>query len=278
MNSMYKVIGAMLIISMACGWATATLSGDFILNEQINRPNNYVYTDNAGLSGWDKMSHQMSATANTFDSISQVSLLDVPTAFSYAPRATGTETVQLNFIKDGHSADPIVGETNAFDITVGSVSNAIVPIFDAHGNLVDPNNPTVIMNPAVINERYDKMQYSTGGSAGTFDSSGNLVIDDGSRQVFSQLLSSQDDYIHVTGYDSAGCLTNPPTITSWTDVIIPGTPGTSESQAYRQFNWQDARGWTPVGGVYIGGVNQGVWNINNVFTYSMYPIEFNKDK
>jgi len=105
------------------------------------------------------------------------------------------------------------------------------------------------------------MKYNIGGSAGS----------DGSRFVTSQILSSQDDYIHARGWDSAG--NEWPVETSFTDVIIPGIPGTDESQAYRQFNWQDSRGWKPV----VGDAN-GAWDISNLIDYKLYEIPFNVGK
>jgi hypothetical protein len=170
------------------------------------------------------------------------------------PEEKSHETVQMNFFKNGQTVDPLVGETIDSDITVGAVGTTTVPTFDATGNIPQ----------AAIDERYDIMHYTMGGSAGTPTvTNGALsgIANDGSRQVFSQILSSQDDYIHAQGFDSAGNVYAVPT--SYTDVVIPGTPGTSESQAYRQFNWKS------------DGTDNGVWNINNMVQYQVYPIQFN---
>ena len=113
--------------------------------------------------------------------------LDVPS--NAAPEETSHETVQMNFVKNGQTVDPLVGETIDSDITVGAVGTTTVPTFTSTGDITaDPN------------ERYDIMHYTMGGSAGTpVISNGALssITNDGSRQVFSQILSSQDDYIHA---------------------------------------------------------------------------------
>jgi hypothetical protein len=204
------------------------------------------------------------ATAGTFDSTSMFKTLDVPTSFSGAPEETSHETVTLNFVKNGQTVDPLVGETIDSDITVGAVGTSVVPTFDSNGNIP----------AAAVDERYDIMHYTIGGSAGTpVITNGALtgITNDGSRQVFSQIMSSQDDYIHAQGFDSAGNVYAVPT--SYTDVVIPGHPNTDESQAYRQFNWQDTRSWKPV-----NGDANGVWDINNIIQYQIYPIQFNVGK
>ena len=233
------------IILAAVGMASA-MSGDIQFSEQINRPGNYAYSDSATMTGWNSWSHSMSATAGTFDSISQFKTLDVPC--NAAPEEKSHEAITLNFVKNGQSVDPLVGETIDSDITVGAVGTSTVPTFSATGAIPQ----------AAIDERYDIMHYTMGGSAGTYDNTGTLIPggNDGSRQVFSQIMSSQDDFIQATGYDSAGNLN--PVMTSYTQATIPGTPGTDESQAYRQFNWIDARGWAPT----IGDLN-GEWKITN---------------
>lgn len=243
-------------ISSACDIPAIT-PGDIQFSEQINRPGNFAYSDTATLTGWNSWSHQSTANAGTMDSTSMFKTLDV--AFG-CPEEKSHETVQMNFFKNGQTVDPLVGETIDSDITVGAVGTTTVPTFDATGNIPQ----------AAIDERYDIMHYTMGGSAGTPTvTNGALsgIANDGSRQVFSQILSSQDDYIHAQGFDSAGNVYAVPT--SYTDVVIPGTPGTSESQAYRQFNWQDTRGWKS------DGTDNGVWNINNMVQYQVYPIQFN---
>jgi len=242
-------------ISSACDIPAIT-PGDIQFSEQINRPGNFAYSDTATLTGWNSWSHQSTANAGTMDSTSMFKTLDV--AFG-CPEEKSHETVQMNFFKNGQTVDPLVGETIDSDITVGAVGTTTVPTFTSTGDITaDPN------------EQYDIMHYTMGGSAGTpVISNGALssITNDGSRQVFSQILSSQDDYIHAKGFDSAGNVYAVPT--SYTDVVIPGTPGTSESQAYRQFNWQDTRGWKS------DGTDNGVWNINNMVQYQVYPIQFN---
>jgi hypothetical protein len=239
---------------MAIGIVSAT---DMVFSESITRPNNFQLTDNAQMSGWNSWSHMSSATAGTADMSSMFGTLPVPCGG--APLETSHETVQMTFIKNGQTLDPLIGETIDSDITVGAVGTSAVPTFDAQGNIPQ----------AAIDERYDIAKYTIGGSAGTpVINNGALtgITNDGSRQVFSQIMSSQDDYFHAMGYDSAGNAN--PMITSYTDVTIP-----TESQAYRQFNWQDSRGWKPV----AGDLN-GEWKISNMINYQMYPIAFNIGK
>lgn len=263
MKQTIVVVALALSFCFVIGMANA-VNGDMVFSEQINRPGNFNYADTATMTGWNSWSHQSMATAGTFDSTSMFNTLNVPTSFSSAPEETSHETVTLNFVKDGQTVDPLVGETIDSDITVGAVGTSVVPTFDTTGNI----------NPSAVDERYDIMHYTIGGSAGTpVISSGALqsITNDGSRQVFSQIMSSQDDYIHAQGFDSAGNVYAVPT--SYTDAIIPGTPGTGESQAYRQFNWQDTRGWKPV-----YGDSNGAWGNSNIIQYQIYPIQFNVGK
>jgi len=252
-----------VMIFTAIGIVNA-MTGDIQFTEQINRPGNFIYTDGTPtnptvMSGWNGWSHSMSATAGTFDSISQFKTLDVPC--NAAPEEKSHEAITLNFYKNGQTVDPLVGETIDSDITVGAVGTSTIPTFSTTGNIPQ----------AAVDERYDIMHYTMGGSAGIYDNTGTLTSNDGSRQVFSQIMSSQDDFIHAQGFDSAGNVYAVPT--SYTDVVIPGTPGTDETQAYRQFNWIDSRGWAPT----VGDLN-GEWKITNQINYQMYNIPFNVGK
>ena len=241
-------IGILAIVMIALMGIASATAGDFQFTEQINRPGNFAFQDTATLSGWNEWSHQSMATAGTFESDSIFKTLDVPNGA--APEEKSFEQVTLNFVKNGQTVDPLVGERIDSDITVGAINNQIVPTFTTTGDITgDPN------------ARYDIMKYNIGGFAGL----------DGSRGVSSQLLSSQDDLIHVRSWDSAGNWN--PVETSFVDVIIPGMPGTDESQAYRQFNFQDSRGWKPV----VGDSN-GQWDISTLIDYKMYDIAWNFGK
>ena len=254
-------ISLLAMAGIGCAYdIPAITQGDFQFSEQINRPGNFAFSDTATMTGWNNWEHQSMATAGTFDSTSMFKTLDVPSGA--APEEKSLETVTLNFLKNGQGVDPLIGERIESDITVGAVSTNVVPTFTSAGDIT--------ANP---DERYDTMHYVMSGSAGTpVFTNGELtgITDDMSRQVSSQIMSSQDDFIHVQGFDSAG--NENPVLTSFTDVIIPGRPGTSESQAYRQFNWQDSRGWKP------DGTEYGTWNNNNLIHYQVYQIPFNFGK
>jgi hypothetical protein len=250
------IILAALALSLCLGMASAS---DMTFTEQINRPGNFDMTDNAQISGWNSWSHMSSATAGTADMSSMFGTLAVPCGA--APLETSHETVQMTFTKNGQTVDPLIGETIDSAITVGAVGTSIVPTFDASGNIAQ----------GAIDERYDIMKYTMGGSAGTpiIDSTTHTltgITNDGSRQVFSQIMSSQDDYIHAMGFDSAGNAN--PVLTSYTDVAL--APLTSAASPYVQLNWQDSRGWAPV----VGDLN-GAWKITNMVNYQMYNIPFN---
>jgi hypothetical protein len=243
MRNIY-LMGMMLVMSIMM---VASASSDITFSEQINRPSNFMFTDNVQMSGHNSWSHMTQADAGSMDVSSMFKTLDCVNGA--APEEKSSETMMMTFFKNGEKIDPLIGETIDSDITVGAYNN-VVPTFDTHGMLTsDPN------------DRYDVMKYTMTGLAGL----------DGSRDVSSQLMSSQDDWIHVKGFDSAGNLN--PVVTSWTEVTIPGMPGTDESQAYRMFNWQDNRGWKPV----VGDL-EGQWDISNVIQYQMYPISFNFGK
>jgi len=232
-------------------------ASDMVFSEQIVRPGNFALTDNAQMTGLNSWSHMSSASAGTADISSMFQTLNVPNCA--APRETSHETVQMTFVKNGQTVDPLIGETIDSDITVGAVGTSVIPTFDTTGNIAQ----------AAIDERYDIMHYTMGGSAGTPTiTNGALtgITNDGSRQVFSQIMSSQDDYIHAMGFDSAGNAN--PVLTSYTDVAL--APLTSAASPYVQLNWQDSRGWAPV----VGDLN-GAWKITNMVNYQMYNIPFN---
>ena len=234
-------MGILVAVMIATTTTAAAASGDFVFTEKISRPGNFEFTDSAAMSGWNEWSHQSSASAGDFTSTSMFNTLDVPNGA--APEEKSFELMTLYFTKDGQSVDPLIGEQIDTDITVGAFNN-IKPEFTATGDITgDPN------------ARYDILKYNMAGF-GTLD---------GARGVSSQLLSSQDDYIHVRGFDSAGNWN--PVETSFTDVVIP-----DDSQAYRQFNWQDERSWTP------DGTTNGVWDISTLIKFQVYPISFNFGK
>ena len=250
-----KTIGIMIALAISllviAGIGTCAIPaitpGDIQFSEQINRPGDFAFSDTASMSGWNEWSHQSMATEGTFESNSIFKTLDVPNCA--APEEKSFEKVTITFFKNGQTVDQLIGEQIDTDISVGAFQNANKPDFTASGDLT-----------ADTNDRYDIMKYNIGGSAGI----------DGSRFVTSQILSSQDDYIHAVGFDSAGNAW--PIMTSFTDVVIPGIPGTDESQAYRQFNWQDTRGWTP------DGTANGIWDITNLVDYKLHDIQFNVGK
>jgi hypothetical protein len=257
-----EIVSAIAIsfVLMAIGPALATDS--FTFNEQINRPGNFVYTDNAAMSGWNQWSHSMSADAGNFASESAFNLIPVPNGA--APEEKSHENVQLNFVKYGLEIDPMMGETIDSDITVGAVGTSTIPTFDTQGNI--PAN--------TLDERYDLMQYTIGGNAGTYDKTKDTFTNDQTRGVNSQIFSSQDDYIHAIGYDSAGnenLVNGQPVMTSWDEATVMGGWKPADSSPYVQFNWQDTRSWKPV----TGNLN-GVWDINNLVQYKMYPIVWNQ--
>lgn len=247
MKAIEIMVALAISLSAIAGIGSAITPGDFQFSEQINRPGNFNFADTANMEGWNTWSHESIASAGAFESNSIFKTLDVPCGS--APEEKSFEEVTLNFFKNGQTVDPLIGERIDSDITVGAFNN-VKPDFTTAGDITgDPN------------ARYDIMKYNIGGTAGA----------DGSRFVNSQILSSQDDYIHARGFDSAGNLN--PVVTSFTDVVIPGMPGTDESQAYRQFNWQDSRGWKPV----VGDAN-GAWDISNLIDYKLYEIPFNVGK
>jgi hypothetical protein len=227
-----------ILIALLIAMIGITGASDMIFTEQINRPGNFAFTDSATMEGWNTWSHQSSATASDFTSSSMFELKDVPNGA--APEEKSFELMTLFFTKEGQSVDPLIGEQIDTDITVGAFTN-IKPGLTSSGEITgDPN------------ARYDILQYNMEG----------FGFADGVRGVSSQLISSQDDYVHVRGFDSAGNWN--PIETSFTDVVITDT-----SQAYRKFNWQDSRSWTP------DGTENGIWDIQTMLDFEMYPISFN---
>lgn len=239
------LVGVIIAMITITGIAGAVMTGDIVFHEHIDRPNNFVYDDREQTTGWIDFSHQSEAFAGGFTSMSVLKTVDVPNGF--APEEKSISDVSLSFFKNSQSIDPLVVEHLDTDITVGAANTAVVPTFTDKGDITsDPN------------ERYDIMHANIGGFADA----------NGGRGVSLQMLSSQDDWIHTYSGDSAG--NEFPIITSYTDIVIPGMPGTSESQAYRKFNLLDERSWNPV----VGNLN-GEWNINTLIDYSMYNIPFN---
>jgi hypothetical protein len=241
---MKEIVG--IVIATLIAMVGIVGASDMVFTEHINRPGNFAFTDTASMEGWNEWSHQSMASAGGFMSESQFKTLDVPDGA--APEEKSFEQMTLYFTKEGQIVDPLVGEEIDTDITVGTVDN-VKPEFLPNGDITgDPN------------ARYDMAKYNMQAFVQPLRAVGG-----GAKGVSSQLLSSQDDYIHVRGFDSAGNID--PVETSFTDVIIP-----SDSQAYRQFNWQDSRVWTP------DDTANGVWDIQNLIDYQMYDIEFNYGK
>ena len=237
---MYKQIGivfGVLIALIGMGMAT---SGDIIFSEHIMRPGAgtttpvYVYDDSATLTGWGEFSHIGMETLGTMNEQSIFTTMPVPQG--YAPLETASETVTLGSSKEGTMADPWFYSHIDSDITVGAAGFAGVnglgtDMFGA-GNQYDQ----------VGADRYDTLMYNIVAFYGDSEATlGAQLGDHPDRGIFTLVDSHQDDYLNIVTGSNAGYDT--PQLSSYVQVIQPGTPGTSESQLYRQLNFMSLNSW-----------------------------------
>jgi hypothetical protein len=246
------------VLILCAGIAGAVDIPSFTYESHVDRPGNFAMTDTANGYGYNTFQASSYATAGGVSEMTTVKPL--PANPGSAPFEHSYQSVYMQFCKDGTIVDPAVKETTVSDWTVGTLSNAIIPVLDSTGN----------MQSSALSEGYDVGSFTVGAIAGFPVTNNNVlsgIIPDHQRYVFAQANMYTDDHFMTVGEDSAG--TNGIDLTSYTKLET-GSASMPELTPYLQIKSSDMRGYLVDTGAAYTGIPD--WTIqNNAYVQQILP-------